>query len=464
MKSVAPATVGSEATTIEESFPELKTIARFDDAGSVLTTSLRPVIGISAALTSAVMTMANIIKGVIRLIACMRFPPNDLSFPLAFVQSSNPNAPAIAGSTKEYASLHCSLELCKPLGVLSQHQLDAVYPHLSASHSFSALRRTRGDAEVGTDVSRRNPAPRIAKMNVPNSRHAVRNRKNEMSSRGCSLAVFAGVLVLATAGHALDPAVVGTSGETIVAARNQAETGAHGAAFIGPGGITSVADAGFEQPGEPAQDEAQARRESDWLAAPPDPARHNIWVPTAQWTVALTLTIPLFLIDPDAFNVAPISTDNFVDAWTKPPDWDDGDGIVANYVLHPIMGAEAYLMLRNREFGPIESFLFSTGVSVAWEYIFEAWVQQPSAVDLATTSPIGSLQGELRFQIRRRVARWSPSVGRDALLVLVDPVEALLRYINKEFLDRSSDAPVETVGSSLNVGPDQASVMIRLPF
>jgi len=277
-------------------------------------------------------------------------------------------------------------------------------------------------------------------------------------------AVFAGALVLATAGHAVDTVVLGPFDETIVAAPNWPEVGIHGAAFSGPGGIISMADAGSEQSEEPAQEEARARSDSDWLAAPPDPARHNLWVPTVQWTVALSLTIPLFLIDPDAFNVAPISTDNFVDAWTRPPDLDDGDGIVANYVLHPIMGAEAYLTLRNREYGPIESFLFSTGVSVAWEYVFEAWVQQPSAIDLITTSPIGSLQGELRFQIRRRVARWSPSAGRDALLILVDPVEAILRYINKEFLNRSNDATVETVGSSLNFGPDQARVMIMLPF
>ena len=58
------------------------------------------------------------------------------------------------------------------------------------------------------------------------------------------------------------------------------------------------------------------------------------------------------------------------------------DGIVANYVLHPIMGAEAYLSVRNRDYGPIESFLFATGVSVAWEYLFEAWVERPSAQDL----------------------------------------------------------------------------------
>lgn len=266
-----------------------------------------------------------------------------------------------------------------------------------------------------------------------------------MTLRGILSTVVAGALALTGPAYAVDTGVARDS---------------HGAAVSEP----NPAASGAEQSAEPVPGETTARSESDWLAGPPDPDRHNLWVPTLQWTVALTLTIPLFLIDPDAFNVAPISTDNFVDAWTMPPDWDDGDGVVANYVLHPIMGAEAYLMLRNRDYGPIESFLFSTGVSVAWEYLFEAWVQQPSAVDLVTTSPIGSLQGELRFQIRRRVARWSPSLGRNALLILVDPVEAIHRYIGEKFPGDSEDAPVETVGSSLNLGPDQARLMLTLRF
>ena len=269
-----------------------------------------------------------------------------------------------------------------------------------------------------------------------------------MSSRGCSLAVFAGALVLAMPVYAVDTGVL---------------PGSHGAAVSGPSGITSPADSGFEQPGEPAQGETRAPSESDWLTIPPDPARHNLWVPTTEWAVALALTIPLFMIDPAFVNSGTVSADHFVDAWTRPPVWDT-DGPVANFVLHPIMGAEAYLTVRNRDYGPITSFLFATGVSVGWEYLFEAWVERPSAQDLLITSPIGSLQGELRFQIRRRIARWNPSVGRNALLILVDPVEALHRYINKEFLNRSNDATDETVGSSLNVGPDQARVMITLQF
>jgi hypothetical protein len=120
--------------------------------------------------------------------------------------------------------------------------------------------------------------------------------------------------------------------------------------------------------------------------------------------------------------------------------------------------------VRNRDYGPIESFLFATAVSVGWEYLFEAWVERPSAQDLLTTSPIGSLQGELRFQLRRRVARWSPSAGRNALLILIDPVEALHRYVGKTFLNRSNDATGETMGSSLSFGPDQARFAITTRF
>jgi hypothetical protein len=260
--------------------------------------------------------------------------------------------------------------------------------------------------------------------------------------------VFAGALVLAMPVYAVDTGV---------------PPGSHGAAVSGPSGITAQDDSGSEQSGEPAEGEAPARSEADWLTIPPHPARHNLWVPTAEWAVALALTIPLFMIDPAFVNTGTVSADHFVDAWTRPPVWDT-DGAIANYVLHPIMGAEAYLTVRNRDYSPITSFLFATGVSVGWEYLFEAWVERPSTQDLLVTSPIGSLQGELRFQIRRRIARWSPSVGRDALLILVDPVEALHRYIGKTFLNRSNDATDATMGSSLNVGPDQARLMVTMQF
>lgn len=229
-----------------------------------------------------------------------------------------------------------------------------------------------------------------------------------------------------------------------------------GATFSGPGAIISLADNGLEHSGEPGQEETAAPAEVDWLTAPPAPDRHSVWIPTAEWTVALALTIPLFLIDPAFVNTGEFSPDTFAGAWTNPPVWDT-DGVVANYVLHPMMGAEAYLSLRNREYGPFESFLFATGVSFGWEYLFEAWVEQPSGQDLLVTSPAGALLGEARFQVRRRLALWSPSLGRDALIILIDPIEAIHRYIGRNDEE-------ETMTSSLNFGSDQARLMLTMQF
>jgi len=260
-----------------------------------------------------------------------------------------------------------------------------------------------------------------------------------MSLPGIFSAVFAGALVLATPAHAVETVVL------------------PGVAFSGPSVIASAADNGLEHSTEPAPGEALARSDEHWLTAPLDPERHSVWIPTAEWAVALGLTIPLFLIDPSFVNTGELSADTFAGAWTDPPVWDT-DGVVANYVLHPFMGSEAFLSLRNRGYGGMESFLFATGVSFAWEYLFEAWVEQPSGQDLLVTSPVGSILGEFRFQLRNRIARWNPSLGRNALIIFIDPLEALHRYIGKD------DAAEEETISSLDFGPGQARFMLTMKF
>jgi hypothetical protein len=265
-----------------------------------------------------------------------------------------------------------------------------------------------------------------------------------MSLPGILSTVFAGALVLPV----LDTPVW--------AAETGVLPGVHRAAW--PSGNALPADNGMKHSEAAAQGEAQERSQVDWLTAPPDPDRRRVWIPAAEWAVALSLTIPLFLIDPAFVNTGTLSANTFADSWTKGPVW-DSDGHVANYVLHPIMGAEAYLTLRNRDYSPLESFMFATGVSFAWEYVFEAWVERPSGQDLLVTSPLGAIQGELRFQIKQRLARWNPSLGRSALLILVDPIEAIHRYIG-----RDDAAEEETMRSSLNFGPNQAQLMLTMEF
>ena len=183
--------------------------------------------------------------------------------------------------------------------------------------------------------------------------------------------------------------------------------GSHGAAVSGPSGITSPADSGFEQSGEPAQGEARARSKPDWLTIPPDPARHNLWVPSAEWATCLALTIPLFMLAPSF-----VHTGTAGQSVRRSVDPTPGVGHRrhrGNYVLHPIMGAEAYLTVRNRDYGRsrapvLNRRLRRVGVPV------RGVAERPSAQDLLITSNIGSLQGGLRFQIRRGsrggVRRW----------------------------------------------------------
>jgi hypothetical protein len=265
-----------------------------------------------------------------------------------------------------------------------------------------------------------------------------------MSRPGISSTVLAATLALATPVYAV---------ETVVLPGLRGPAG-------GLSGITSPAENGSKHSREPAEGQAPERSEEHWLTAPPKPDRHSVWIPTAEWAVALSLTIPLFLIDPSFVHTGKFSADNFAEAWSGSPEW-DSDGHVANYLLHPIMGAEAYLTLRNRDYGPLQSLMFATGVSVAWEYLFEAWVEQPSAQDLLVTSPIGALLGECRFQMKRGLATWNPSLGRSALLILVDPIEAIHRGIGEL---REDDASEETMSSSLNIGPGEARFMVTLRF
>src|SRR5690242_6747935 len=112
-----------------------------------------------------------------------------------------------------------------------------------------------------------------------------------MNLPGIFFTLFAGVLVLAMPVYAGDTGALPS----------------HGAAVSGPGGITSPADSRLEQSAEPVEEEPAAPSASDWLAIPPDPARHTLWVPTAEWATCLALTIPLFMIDPFFVNTGTVS-------------------------------------------------------------------------------------------------------------------------------------------------------------
>jgi len=93
---------------------------------------------------------------------------------------------------------------------------------------------------------------------------------------------------------------------------------------------------------------------------------------------------------------------NFKRAFNSAPVFDD-DAFWINYISHPLMGSESYLRGREAGYGWFGSFLFSSGMSLTWEYLIESWTEQPSINDMLVTSSIGSLMGELRYRAKAKM-------------------------------------------------------------
>jgi hypothetical protein len=116
--------------------------------------------------------------------------------------------------------------------------------------------------------------------------------------------------------------------------------------------------------------------------------------------------------------------DNFKRAWTSPPVWDE-DVFFHNYLGHPYAGAFYYNMVRSQGATAWQSFGYALFQSTFWEYVIEAWAEQPSIQDLFITPVIGSLLGEL-------FNRWSLHILRSGRLNLAE--KALVFFINPGYV------------------------------
>jgi hypothetical protein len=111
----------------------------------------------------------------------------------------------------------------------------------------------------------------------------------------------------------------------------------------------------------------------------------------------------------------------------------DHDHWYWNYLAHPWEGAEFYLVARNRGANFWQSALFSFGMSAFWEFGPEAVYERASIQDLIVTPGVGALIGEARYQavkaMRRREGQGGRArqIARKAMIVILDPVEAMSR-------------------------------------
>jgi hypothetical protein len=89
------------------------------------------------------------------------------------------------------------------------------------------------------------------------------------------------------------------------------------------------------------------------------------------------------------------------------------------------VGTLEYLLERNWGASMLRAFLFSTALSLAWEYGWEAWMERPSAQDLLLTSPAGALLGEGIYQLTQQLRRKGLSTPEKLLLILLNPTYVL---------------------------------------
>lgn len=175
------------------------------------------------------------------------------------------------------------------------------------------------------------------------------------------------------------------------------------------------------------------------------PAPVTSWtVPTAHTAgVLLGMRLSLSLLYPRSFDPTRLRENaaHFKEAYTRPPDYrpgeplfkSDGDPWALNAVGHGLFGTEVYGRMRQCGHPPATALLWTTGVSVVWEYGVESFHKRPSAIDLMWTPIAGSLLGEGRFRLHRWLSQGGGAtlgVLRHAFIWMLDPLgEAERRWL-----------------------------------
>lgn len=118
--------------------------------------------------------------------------------------------------------------------------------------------------------------------------------------------------------------------------------------------------------------------------------------------------------------------DNLRYAWSHPPVW-DRDSWAINYIGHPMAGALSYNSLRSQGATVLQSFIFSTGQSLFWEYVVEAIAEKPSIQDLLFTSTIGSLLGEGINQMTIQMKKNGFKTWEKVVIIIINPTYVLNR-------------------------------------
>jgi hypothetical protein len=110
----------------------------------------------------------------------------------------------------------------------------------------------------------------------------------------------------------------------------------------------------------------------------------------------------------------------------------DKDNFFFNNITHPYCGAIYYMTARSSGFRGYESFLYSAVMSTLfWEYGLEAFAEVPSSQDIFITPVVGSIVGEVFFNVKKIIVRHDKRVLGSRLLgtatlLLIDPFNTIL--------------------------------------
>jgi hypothetical protein len=106
----------------------------------------------------------------------------------------------------------------------------------------------------------------------------------------------------------------------------------------------------------------------------------------------------------------------------------DFDRFHYNFLSHPLVGMQTYLLARNRDHEWYTSLVYSTLASGVWEFGIEGYYERASVQDLIITPAAGAVLGEAVHQIKNALRNKDgkvPSTAGKVLMVVLDPIDAL---------------------------------------
>lgn len=168
----------------------------------------------------------------------------------------------------------------------------------------------------------------------------------------------------------------------------------------------------------------------------------NVFTETRNLTIAAAGFAGLLLLMPSSITKWDKSKDSesvfakYKDNVRNGPVMDKDDWAV-NYIGHPISGAAYYQVARNLGMSKMESFGYSVIMSTFfWEYGIEAFAEKPSIQDLFITPILGSLLGEVFYQLEKKIENQGGTVMGSRrlgsfIMVLLNPAGSLSNQINR---------------------------------